>query len=77
MIPEQKASWKSKIPEGHPQWAEVGFAEILSLPSAYLAIGYSNRTPRPGGGGGAEDSFSGTRDRMSTVAECELAASEG
>ena len=42
MIPEQKTGWKSKIPELHPQWAGVDFAEILSLPSAYLAIGYSN-----------------------------------
>ena len=42
MIPEQKTSWKSKIPELHPQWAGVDFAEILSLPSVYLAIGYSN-----------------------------------
>ena len=42
MIPEQKTGWRSKIPELHPQWAGVDFAEILALPTAYLAIGYSN-----------------------------------
>lgn len=42
MIPKQKNVWQSKIPELHPQWAGVDLAEILSLPSAYLPIGYSN-----------------------------------
>ena len=42
MIPKQKAVWQSKIPELHPQWADVNLAEILKLPSAYIAIGYSN-----------------------------------
>lgn len=42
MIPKQKETWQSKIPDLHPQWAKVDLAEILSLPTAYLAIGYSN-----------------------------------
>ena len=42
MIPKQKATWQSKIPEPHPQWAGVNLAELLKLPSAYVAIGYSN-----------------------------------
>lgn len=42
MIPQQKTSWKSKVPELHPQWAGVDLAEILKLPTAYVAIGYSN-----------------------------------
>lgn len=42
MIPKEKSSWQSKIPEPHPQWANVDLAEILALPSAHLAIGYSN-----------------------------------
>jgi len=42
MIPQLKLRPAPKIPEAHPQWADVNLAEILSLPTAYLAIGYSN-----------------------------------
>jgi nicotinamidase-related amidase len=66
MIPKHAPQWQSKIPELHPQWGGVDLKEILSLPSAYLGIGYSNsilsdfgaqsgeklweRGRRPGGG---------------------------
>ena len=33
---------QSKLPELHPQWANADLAAILALPTAYLAIGYSN-----------------------------------
>lgn len=42
MIPKQRDSWQPKIPELHEQWANVDLAEILSLPSAFVPIGYSN-----------------------------------
>jgi nicotinamidase-related amidase len=42
MIPKQKSAWQSKVPERHPQWANLDLEEILALPSAYLGIGYSN-----------------------------------
>jgi len=47
MIPKQKArdegaQWESKVPAPHPQWAGVDLADVLALPSVYLAIGYSN-----------------------------------
>ncbi len=44
MIPKLKSFPASKIPELHPQWANVDLAEILSLPTAYLPIGYANST---------------------------------
>jgi len=31
-----------EIPDLHPQWATANLEEIFSLPTAYLAIGYSN-----------------------------------
>lgn len=42
MIPKSQTSWASKVPALHPQWASLDFAEILSLPTAYLPIGQSN-----------------------------------
>lgn len=42
MISGQKDTWKSKIPDMHRQWADVDFVDILSMPTAYLTIGYSN-----------------------------------
>lgn len=42
MIPQEKIRWESKIPELHPQWKGVDLAHILTLPTAYVAIGYSN-----------------------------------
>lgn len=44
MIPQLKSQSVSKVPELHPQWANVDLAEILSLPSVYLPIGYANST---------------------------------
>lgn len=44
MIPEQKESGKSKIPELHEQWSNVDFFDILTLPTAYVPIGYANST---------------------------------
>ncbi|SFO38903.1 Nicotinamidase-related amidase [Roseovarius lutimaris] len=34
--------WNSKIPQMHPQWNDVDLTEIFAMPTAYLAIGYSN-----------------------------------
>lgn len=61
----RKENWDAKLPELHTQWSDVDFIDILSMPTAYLAIGYSNsilaefgaqsgerlweRTRRPGG----------------------------
>lgn len=42
MIPQPKLRPAPKIPEAHPQWANLNLADILSLPTAYLAVGYSN-----------------------------------
>lgn len=44
MIPQIKPRPVSKVPTLHPQWANVDLAEILSLPSVYLPIGYANST---------------------------------
>lgn len=40
--PADAAQWSSKIPAPHPQWAAADLVDMLALPSAYLAIGYSN-----------------------------------
>ena len=42
MLQKQHENWQSKIPELNEQWNNVDLAEILSLPSAYVPIGYSN-----------------------------------
>src|SRR3954466_14459616 len=43
MISHQRPqTWPSKLPDPHPQWAQVDLAELLALPTAHLAIGYSN-----------------------------------
>jgi nicotinamidase-related amidase len=44
MIPQLKPRPAPKIPELHPQWANVDLAEILSLPTAYIPIGNANST---------------------------------
>jgi nicotinamidase-related amidase len=38
-----------KLPERHAQWQQLDLAEILTLPTAYLAIGYSNSLLSPKG----------------------------
>ncbi|MFZ5558867.1 MAG: isochorismatase family protein [Pseudomonadota bacterium] len=42
MIPQQKHRPAPKVPEPHEQWAKLDLAEVLSYPTAYVAIGYSN-----------------------------------
>lgn len=42
MIPKTHADQESRVPALHEQWAPLDFAEILSLPTAYLSIGQSN-----------------------------------
>src|SRR3954454_5442230 len=43
MISQQRPqTWPSKLPDPHPQWAQVDLAELLALPTVHLAIGYSN-----------------------------------
>lgn len=41
-MPQTKLRPSPRIPEAHPQWASLDLAELLSLPTAHLAIGYSN-----------------------------------
>jgi nicotinamidase-related amidase len=42
------------VPARHPQWEKLDFAEILSYPTATLAIGYSNSLLSPNGAQKAE-----------------------
>ncbi len=43
-----------KVPDNHNQWAKLDLAEILALPTAYLAIGYANSILSPKGAQAAE-----------------------
>ena len=47
--PKPSLSPAPKIPERHPQWAKLDLAEILALPTAYLAVGYANSLLSPKG----------------------------
>ena len=44
----------SLLPERHAQWQKLDLAEILSLPTAYVAIGYANSLLSPKGAQAAE-----------------------
>ena len=38
-----------RVPASHEQWAKLDLAEILALPTAYLAVGYANSILSPTG----------------------------
>src|SRR5689334_20448422 len=42
MLEKTQMSSAEKIPPLHPQWAALSFGDILSQPTAWLAIGQSN-----------------------------------
>lgn len=54
MNPQQKSLPAPRLPARHAQWAKLDLAEILSLPTAYLAIGYSNSILSPQGAQASE-----------------------
>lgn len=42
MLARQHEGYRPAVPTLHEQWRTLDFGEMLSLPTAYLAIGYSN-----------------------------------
>jgi nicotinamidase-related amidase len=49
MNAQPKPSPAPRLPARHPQWEKLDLAEILALPTAYLAIGYANSILSPHG----------------------------
>ena len=49
MSAQPKSRPAPKVPDRHPQWEKLNFAEMLALPTAYLAIGYANSILSPKG----------------------------
>jgi nicotinamidase-related amidase len=42
MSAQLKSRPAPRLPQPHPQWEKLDLAELLALPTAYLAIGYAN-----------------------------------
>jgi nicotinamidase-related amidase len=49
MTAQLQPSPAPQLPARHPQWQKLDLADILALPTAYLAIGYSNCILSPRG----------------------------
>ena len=49
MSAQPKSRPAPKVPDRHPQWEKLNLAEMLALPTAYLAIGYANSILSPKG----------------------------